>query len=80
MLMRMMVTRSENHTLVTAVEGAATLAAAGHLADGYALLLAGLRRVEAIRDDGQTGADMLVRRYGLAMENYTDAYGIPTCW
>jgi len=67
----------EIHTLIMAVEGATTLAAAGQLADGYALLLAGFRRAEAIRDAGQAGAEQLVRRYGLAMENYTDAYGVP---
>ena len=68
---------SEIHRLITAVEGATTLAAAGQIAAGYALLLAGFRRAEGIRDAGQPGDELLVRRYGLAMQNYTDAYGVP---
>jgi len=59
------------------VDDAVVLAAEGKLADGYGVLLAGLRYAEEERENANPWADDLVRRYRLALENYCVSYGVP---
>jgi hypothetical protein len=50
------------------------LAADGQVADGYELLLWGLRRAQAVRDRGVPWGEELVTWWRLAVENYTNRY------
>ena len=58
------------------VEDAMDFAAEGQLADGYAVLVAGLRRAEEAKEAGETWADELIGRYRLAIDKYVASYGI----
>jgi hypothetical protein len=72
----LMLPDTEIDTLLTLVDDAIALAAAGQLADGYLLLLAGLHYAEAQREEGEPWAEELVERYRLAVENYCTGYGV----
>jgi hypothetical protein len=61
-----------NAVLTRALE----LAESGSMADGYTLLLAGLRRAERTKVEGEVWAIGLVRIYRLALENYTWRFGL----
>ena len=50
------------------------LAADGQVADGYELLLWGLRRAQTVRDQGVSWGEELVAWWRLAIENYTLRY------
>jgi hypothetical protein len=52
------------------------MAAAGHLADGYRVLLLGRRRAEALQRSGVPWAAALVARWQQACTNYCLAYGV----
>jgi hypothetical protein len=58
------------------VDTAVARAAEGLLADGHCELVYGLRRAEALRDEGHAWAGTLVTRYRIAVDNYCESYGV----
>jgi hypothetical protein len=66
----------EINAFLMTVDDAVGFAAEGQLADGYAVLVAGLRRAEEAPDAGEPWADELVQRYQLAIDNYVASYGV----
>ena len=66
----------EIDTFLTLVDDDVVLAAEGQLADGYGLLLAGLRYAEEQRENAAPWTNELVEHYRLAVENYCASYGI----
>jgi hypothetical protein len=68
---------NEIDTLTMTVTDAIDLAAEGHLADGYAALLAGLKRAEEIAAEGVEWGPELVEWWKGACQNYCDSYGVP---
>jgi hypothetical protein len=69
--------RSFSLILAIVLADPAGLAAEGQLADGYAVLLAGLRRAEEAQEAGEPWADELIGRYRLAIDKYVDSHGAP---
>ena len=68
--------RAELDTLLLTVSKAVELAEEGKAADGYQALLAGLRRAEEARDDGEAWGEELVRRWQAALDRYAQRHGI----
>ena len=58
------------------VEDAMDFAAEGQLADGYAVLVAGLHRAEEAKEDGEPWAAELISRYQLAIDQYVSSHGV----
>jgi hypothetical protein len=58
------------------VGDALDLARDGEAADGYEMLIAGLRRARETEADGETWAPELVTRYQDALERFAEMYGV----
>jgi len=60
--------------LQIAIANAADRAAQGEIAEGYAILLASVRRAEELASEGEAWANELANRYRMAMSYYTMQY------
>jgi hypothetical protein len=69
--------QGEVNALTRSLAEVLELAQADQLADGYDLLLWGLERAEAVRDEGVLWGDELVAYWQWAHTNYVNQYGIP---
>jgi hypothetical protein len=63
--------------VATAFAEALCLGAQGGLVEGYELLVAGRRRVEALRGRGLPGGHDLVERWQTACDRYCRTLGLP---
>jgi hypothetical protein len=48
----------------------------GEAGEGYVCLVEGLCRVTALQDAGEPGAEQLVARYRLALDDFAYLYGV----
>jgi hypothetical protein len=71
-----MLPRVEVDNLITAVFEAVDLAAEGHIADGYQVLLLGKQRALEGEANFEPCAEELDRRWDAAIERYADRYGV----
>jgi hypothetical protein len=62
--------------MLTFLGALVALADEGKTADGYEALLAGLRRAEEARDDGEPWGDELVGHWQYALDHYAEQHRI----
>ena len=71
-----MIPTEERAILVGVLERAAELAVAGRVAAGYRYLLLGLRRAEALVQEGEPYGPALLRRYQVVEESYARHHSV----
>lgn len=72
-----MLPTAEIDHLITTVDEAISLAAAGQVGEGYRLLSRGFMRAEGLRREGHAWGHALMLRWGQACDNYAASYGVP---